>query len=141
TIATARGEALRRWRGGTRRQEDVAAIARQQGLNWRRSTVAAVEAGSRPMSDDEVLLLSQALRWRPEEWFTTGDSEDEADELALSTGARITRGALIQWLVSERGDPYPPTYWDRYGNEWSTPSTEVTRRMNVRADELLAEAR
>ena len=42
-------------------QEDVAASARNNGLNWVRATVAAVELGRRELSCSELLLLPVAL--------------------------------------------------------------------------------
>jgi len=45
-----------------RRQEDVAAAAREWGIRWTRSTVAEAEAGTKPLNAAELLLLSRILQ-------------------------------------------------------------------------------
>ncbi len=66
------GEQLRFVRGPLR-QVDVAEIARRYGLNWRRATVAAVEAGHRTVTLEELLLLSMAFH-KPLYWWVAGNS-------------------------------------------------------------------
>jgi hypothetical protein len=58
TLATYLGERLRvRRQVRQRSQEDVATLARRWGLAWTRSVVAAIEAGRRQLSIEELLLL------------------------------------------------------------------------------------
>lgn len=64
TVSHAIGErmrALRQAEGVT--AEDVAAAARKVGLAWRRTTVAAIEGGSRRLVAEELFLLSTILAW------------------------------------------------------------------------------
>jgi hypothetical protein len=44
------------------RQEDIAAVARMKGLDWVQATIAAIEAGQRPVSIEELLILPSVLR-------------------------------------------------------------------------------
>ncbi|MEU5394553.1 helix-turn-helix domain-containing protein [Streptomyces tibetensis] len=56
------GERLRDFREAkSLRQADIAAAAAQAGLSWSRSSIAALEAGSRNLSVEELLVLPHVL--------------------------------------------------------------------------------
>lgn len=72
-LSTIIGEQLRRLRERRQlRQEDVAAEVQRYGLNWRRATVAAVEAGDREVSLADIVLLSLTFQKRLD-WWLVGD--------------------------------------------------------------------
>lgn len=55
-------------------QEDVAAVVRQIGLGWTRTTVNQVERGIRRLNLDEVVILCEALEIRLDD-LLAGDGE------------------------------------------------------------------
>jgi hypothetical protein len=58
-LAVIVGEGLRAFRDEKNlRQDDVAAVAREFGLKWGRSSVAALEGGTRDLKIEELFLLS-----------------------------------------------------------------------------------
>lgn len=100
---------LREDRGA--RQEDVADAVRLAGLEWTRSTVAAIEAGRREVSLEELLLLSLAYRL-PLSFFFEGDGRVD-----LTPGATATRSVIRAKL---NGDT------QRWGpDDWDVPSDRV----------------
>lgn len=96
------GEQLRTVRGD-RRQEDVAEIARQYGLNWRRATVAAVEAGLRTVTLEELILLSMAFH-KPLHWWVAGDASvgrKRGEMVQLTADASAPTVGLVSLLRGE----------------------------------------
>ncbi|MDH2392357.1 helix-turn-helix transcriptional regulator [Streptomyces sp. HNM0663] len=62
-LAAIVGERLRMLREAKGlRQEDVADAAREFGLNWGRSSIAALEQGSRNLDFEELIVLASVLR-------------------------------------------------------------------------------
>src|SRR5437870_11995515 len=62
TLATVVGQNLRALRGANgRSQADVAARARDNGLDWDRATVSAIESGRRGVGLHDVPLVPLAL--------------------------------------------------------------------------------
>ena len=53
-------------------QEDLSARCQRQGLDISRGTLAKIEAGVRCVSDEELLLLSQALEVSVSDLFSKG---------------------------------------------------------------------
>ncbi|MBT2449416.1 hypothetical protein J7F03_20435 [Streptomyces sp. ISL-43] len=81
------------------RQEEAAALIRQQGLtSWIRGTVAQAEVGARRFSIEELLLLALALEVSPTD-FIRG-SDDQLIELA--PGANLTAAALRALLSGDQ---------------------------------------
>ncbi|MDQ3641495.1 MAG: helix-turn-helix transcriptional regulator, partial [Actinomycetota bacterium] len=85
------------------RQEDLASVARQHGLNWRRATVAAVEAGEREVGLEEIILLSVALQ-KPLAWWIEGyglSEEERMEMVRLTPDAAAPRIGLVSLLKGE----------------------------------------
>ena len=86
-----------------KRQDDLAAVAREYGLPWTRATVAAIEIGRRRLSVEEFLLLPAVLdfieladllpgdRWVSLTTETSVHTEDLAQILTGKAGARNRR--------------------------------------------------
>ncbi|HUP68497.1 MAG TPA: helix-turn-helix transcriptional regulator [Acidimicrobiales bacterium] len=96
-------KSLREDRG--ERQETVADAVRFAGLEWTRSTVAAIEAGRREVALEELLLLSLAYRL-PLSYFFEGDGRVE-----LTPGATATRTVIRAKLTGDT-QRWGPDDWD-----------------------------
>jgi transcriptional regulator with XRE-family HTH domain len=85
--------ALRKEREWTR--EDVAALARSHGLEWTHDTVKNVEAGSREVSTEELLVVLLMFGgMSAEEYFGEG-----SPSLALSASLAVEPAALAQIIA------------------------------------------
>src|SRR5882724_9856802 len=71
------------------RQDDIAVRARLLGLNWTRSTVAALERGEKAISIEELVLLTTLLnaalgRHYGQDWITVAELFDDDADVRLS---------------------------------------------------------
>ncbi len=98
TLAAVIGErvrALRESLGDS--QDDLARGVRDLGLNWQRSTVAALEAGTRGLSVEELVVLCRLLRAAPHELVGTDEE--------VSLGPHSTaRGDAVRRLLTGESD-------------------------------------
>jgi len=106
-------------------QDEVARRAREEGLRWSRSSVAATEAGNKTIDVAELVLLSLALDARVDELL--------AGEGPVQLGAEVTRRLWeVRRILASDGATKgiePPK-----GEVQIWASTELERRMpNLRA--------
>lgn len=108
------GSRLRHFRTfGGLRQEDIASTAKSYGLDWSRSSVAMLEAGSRRLSAEELLLLPYIVRDAVlERSGGTGQilvalgellEPNILETLALTPTFSLSRPMVRSWL----GEAYP----------------------------------
>lgn len=100
TLRATIGAHVRQWREATlTTQDEFARIAFEAGLDWRRATVASVEAGIRDIAAGELILLSIICR-QPLPWWTgTGEGGPIAvtERRSLPSGVigRVLSGELV----------------------------------------------
>lgn len=109
-LATALGQEIKalRERAGLR-QEDVARAASAMGLDWSRSSIAALETGRRDLSAGELLLLPLVLR------LALGLDRLEVSDLLpgdramieVAEGAHLSAGQLRRLLAGHASDVDP----------------------------------
>lgn len=125
-LATLVGRNLRRIRDERGwRQEDVALRCNDAGLEWRRSTVAAVEAGSRVLVLDEVVLLALALLVGVPD-LLAGD-----EHVRLGSGA-VAPLAEVRGILQDAGSAHP-MLWDTPGMEKGRAEADRTLEANEKA--------
>ena len=80
-------------------QDDVATAARQVGLRWTRSRVAALERGDKPVDVAELVLLAQVLGQVSGEPVAVGDLLDGPGAVVLSPTVTVHQSTLVRWLA------------------------------------------
>jgi hypothetical protein len=116
TVAAAIGRRLRRMReegDHVRRQDDVARLVADRGLDWTRDTVASVENGRRGISLDEFVVLCAAFDVAPHEWFSPEGALTDYMRLPSSYVVSVedVRRVMRGDFGSDVGDhPIPPRY-------------------------------
>lgn len=126
-------------------QDEVAAAAQRLGFPWGRSTVAAIEAGDREISAEELLalpfILSEAVAQFP--GFTAAGMPLSAlalpgktARLALSEHLELTHTQAQRYL--ERGDPAYRV--KTAGDAVTEADRKAARRLGVEVDVLLSAA-
>lgn len=102
TLRAAVGQRARELReAGGQRQEDVASAARELGLTWSRSKVAAFERGDKALSAEELLLLPAMLSLALERSVGLSELLNIDQEVQLSSDASVRPHELPKALTSE----------------------------------------
>jgi hypothetical protein len=125
------------------RLEDVASRAEEQGLSWNWDTVAAIERGTRALSNEELLLLPRIFDVQFEVLFK-GE-----DRIALSGAVNISAETMRRTLVGKAEDPQTHTIYmasigppeDQFGlptitQPWSLTEQRAAARLGVSPEEL-----
>jgi hypothetical protein len=97
-------------------QDQLARLARERGLSWSRSSVAAIEAGNKTLGISELVLLTLALGLRIDA-FLEGDETiplDNGAELALRDVRSILAGKPPLLAEEEELPEYPDVTLRRY---------------------------
>jgi len=82
-------------------QDDVATAAREVGLRWTRSRVAALERGDKSVDVAELVLLAQVLGEVSGKPVGVGDLLDGQGATVLSPAVTVHRSSLARWLGGE----------------------------------------
>lgn len=122
------------------RQDDIAAFARDLGLTWMRSTVAALESGNRSLSAEEFLLLPRIVGRILEQDLRLEDMIPD-DDIVISIGGMEAHAQTLRQYL--RGGQVGVTnVFSMYVPQLSTYS--AARRhgsMHYTAEELALAAR
>ncbi len=103
TIREVVGENVRRIREAAgARQDDVAAVARGEGLRWTRSKIAALERGEKALDLAEAVLLAQAMGKVASGPVAVADLLAGDGAVRLSSAVVVHRESLRRFLG---GDP------------------------------------
>lgn len=91
-------------------QDDLARGVRDLGLNWQRSTVAALEGGMRGLGVEELVVLCRLLRTPPHELVRADDD--------VSLGPHTTaRGDAVRRLLAGESDFAPDDFDSRFDRD------------------------
>ncbi|MFC6017242.1 hypothetical protein ACFP2T_13620 [Plantactinospora solaniradicis] len=103
------GGAIRRLRQESgRTQDDVARSAREAGVAWDRSKVAALERGEKAITAEELILLPYVLKTAGVQFHDIVELFGPPDQMVgLTRRAFPVRPSEIAWML--RGMPRPPT--------------------------------
>lgn len=96
------GENARRLRDSAgASQDDVATAARDVGLRWSRSRVAALERGDKSVDVAELVLLAQVLGKVSGEPVGVADLIAGEGSVVLSPMVTVHQSSLVRWLAGE----------------------------------------
>lgn len=138
-LAAIIGERMKQFRAEKGlRQSDISAAAAQCGLSWGRSSVAAIEAGTRNLSLREFFMLPWVIvsagGW--DKPFLPSDTSVALDSTQTTIGGMAMSLTMLQEPMGGFGSPAPPKIQKILNEETAKPRDPV---VDLEASRLVAE--
>ena len=115
-------------------QEAIAREAREWGLRWTRSTVAAIETGRRSIELGELLLLPSVIHSATHARVTLADFFPDSCRVALGAEAEVSGAGFRHFLSGTTDDKTPAELGLRA--PWTTAFLETARWVHAYTQDL-----